>query len=85
MAEQQLSILKMILREEEIPFFSDEQLAFYLGQNNEDVTATAYQCLLIKAENSTFQVSGLNLPDMSGYFRRLAAQYRPSNSGTLRG
>lgn len=80
-----LSNLKMILRESDIPFFTDEQLNFYLEQNGNDVRAAAYQCLLIKAEDTTLEVSGLSTADTSKYFRRLASQYRPFHSGTLKG
>lgn len=80
-----LSNLKMILRESDIPFFTDEQLNFYLEQNENDVRAAAYQCLLIKAEDTTLEVSGLSTADTSKYFRRLASQYRPFHSGTLKG
>lgn len=80
-----LSNLKLILRESEIPFFTDDQLNFYLGQNQNDVRRAAYQCLLIKAEDTTLVVSGLTTTDTSKYFRRLASQYRPFNSGTLKG
>lgn len=80
-----LSNLKMILRENDIPFFTDEQLNFYLEQNENDVRAAAYQCLLIKAEDTTLEVSGLSTADTSKYFRRLASQYRPFHSGTLKG
>jgi hypothetical protein len=75
----------MILRESDIPFFTDEQLNFYLEQNANDVRAAAYQCLLIKAEDTTLEVSGLSTADTSKYFRRLASQYRPFHSGTLKG
>ena len=80
-----LEDLKIVLREEDVPFFTDKQLEFYLRENNGDYQATAYQCLLIKAENTTLQVSGLNAGDSSTYFRRLAAKYRPYNSGVLKG
>lgn len=80
-----LDNLKLILREGEIPFFTDEQLNFYLDQNGGDVRASAYQCLLVKAENTTLSVSGLSTADTSKYFRRLASQYRPFNSGILKG
>ena len=80
-----LSNLKLILRENDIPFFTDEQLNFYLEQNDGDVKRAAYQCLLIKAEDTTLSVSGLSTADTSKYFRRLASQYRPFNSGTLKG
>lgn len=80
-----LSNLKLILREGDIPFFTDEQLNFYLEQNGGDVKRAAYQCLLVKAEDTTLSVSGLSTADTSKYFRRLASQYRPFNSGTLKG
>ncbi len=80
-----LDELKIVLREADIPFFTDDQLTFYLKENNNDYNATAYQCLLIKAENTTLSVAGLNAGDSSTYFRRLAAKYRPRNSGVLKG
>ena len=80
-----LEDLKIVLREADIPFFDDEQLDFYLRENNGNYNATAYQCLLIKAEDTTLSISGLNAADSSKYFRRLAARYRPNNSGVLKG
>lgn len=80
-----LEDLKTVLREEDVPFFTDKQLEFYLRENNGDYRATAYQCLLIKAEDTTLSISGLSAGDSSKYFRRLAARYRPNNSGVLRG
>ena len=80
-----LGELKIVLREEDVPFFTDEQLLFYLKENNGDYNATAYQCLLIKAEDTTLSVSGLSASDSSKYFRRIAARYRPHNSGVLEG
>lgn len=85
MAAYTIDHLKTLIRERDIPFFTDEDLEFYLAENNGDVYAAAYQCLNIKAENTQLQLSGLTMADTSSYFRRLAAQYRPSNSGILRG
>lgn len=80
-----LSDLKIVLREDDIPFFSDKELAFYLRENNNDYRATAHQCLLIKAENTQLTISGMTAADSSAYFRRLAARYRTHNSGVLKG
>lgn len=80
-----LDDLRIVLREDDVPFFSDEQLAFYINENGGDYRKTAYQCLLIKAEDTTLRISGLTTGDSSKYFRRLAARYRPNNSGTLKG
>lgn len=77
--------MKVILRESEIPFFSDEDLQFYLNENNGDVNRALYQCLLLKSENTSLGLSGVNLPDSSSYFRRIAQRYRPNNSGVLKG
>lgn len=76
--------LKLILREQDIPFFSDEELGYYLEKNSRDVKKAAYECLIIKSENTSMAVSGLTAADSSDYFRRLAAKYRPSNSGILK-
>jgi hypothetical protein len=77
--------LKIILREKDYPMFTDEELAYYLEKNGNLVESTAYQCLLIKAENTTLNVSGLSTADSSAYFRRLARKCRPNNSGILGG
>lgn len=80
-----LEDLKIVLREEDVPFFTDKELEFHLRENGGDYRATAYRCLLIKAENTSLSISGLNAADSSMYFRRLASQYRPRNSGILKG
>lgn len=77
--------LKLILREKECPFFSDDELEFYLEENGHDLNKTAYHCLIVKSENTTLNVNGLQAADSSQYFRRLAQQYRSSNSGILSG
>lgn len=80
-----LSSLKIILREEDIPFFSEAELIFYLQQNGNDLNKTAYNCLIIKSENSALPLPGLTLPDTSSYFRRMALRYRPRHTGILGG
>lgn len=77
--------LKIILREDDIPFFTDNQLEYYLSKNNEDINRTAYECLSIKAEDTSFSISGMSTGDTSKYFKRLAQRYRPNNSGVLKG
>lgn len=78
-----LQELKLILREKDVPFFTDEELNYYL-QKYGDVETTAYHCLLMKAENTTLSISGISTGDSSSYFRRLASKYRPNNSGILK-
>lgn len=77
--------MKIILRESDVPFFSDEELQFYIDENSGDVNAALYQCLLVKSEDTTLEISGLSCADSSKYFKRLAAKYRPNNTGTLLG
>lgn len=77
--------IKKLLREDECPFFTDEDVEFYLSENGGNVNKTLYQMFLIKAEDTTLSVSGLNCADTSKYFRRLAQRYRQNNSGQLKG
>ena len=41
--------LKLILREETSPFFTDEEIAYYLNKNNGNVNNTSYEVLIIKS------------------------------------
>lgn len=75
--------LKVILRESDCPFFEDDELEFYLEDNGGDLNKTAYQCLIIKSENTTLTLSGLEAGDTARYFRRLAQRYRENNSRIL--
>lgn len=76
--------LRIILRESDVPFFSDEELAYYI-KSEKTLSQAAYRCLLLKAENTSLSVSGLSCADTSRYFLRLAQKYRKNNSGTLKG
>lgn len=81
---EKLKKLKFILREEEMPMFSDDQLEKYL-ESSDSFELALYELLMLKSENTGLQVSGLNIQDTSSYFRRLAQTYRPHNSGVLGG
>lgn len=75
--------LKLILRESDIPFYTTEELEYYLNKHDGNLSDTAYECLIIKSENTQLQVAGLNIQDSSTYFRRLADRYRPRHSRVL--
>ena len=76
--------LKLILREETSPFFSDEEIAYYLQKNNFNIDATAYECLLLKAEDDSISLpGGLQLANNSSYWLRLAKKYKPNGSKIL--
>lgn len=73
------------LREEQCPFFTYEDIMYYLEKNKGDVESTLYEMLIIKSEDSTISVSGLNTTDTSAYFKRLASRHKKFNSGILKG
>ena len=76
--------LKLILREETSPFFTNEEMAYYLNKNNYNVNAAAYECLIIKAENDSISLpGGLNIADNQNYWLRLAKKYKPNGSKIL--
>lgn len=77
--------IKKEIREEQSPYFEEDDFQYYLDKNNGDIQATIYEMLLIKSEDSTISVSGLNTQDTSSYFKRLASRYKKYNSGILRG
>ena len=73
------------IREEQCPYFEEGDIEYYLEKNNNDVNATIYEMLIIKSEDSSLSLSGVNTADTSGYFKRLASRYRKFNSGELIG
>ncbi len=80
---EKIAYIKRCVREEQIPYFDEEDFSFFLQKNNGDVKATIYELLCIKAEDSSITVSGLTTKDTSAYFRRLASRYKTYNSGVL--
>lgn len=77
--------IKKEIREEQSPYFEEDDFAYYLEKNQGDINATIYEMLIIKSEDSTVSVSGLNTEDTSKYFKRLASRYKTFNSGVLGG
>ena len=73
------------IREEQSPYFDDGDIEYYLEKNHGNVEATIYEMLIIKSEDSSLSLSGVNTADTSGYFKRLASKYKQFNSGTLIG
>lgn len=79
-----LNELKIILREESSPFFSDEELSYYYTKNDSDLNNTIYECFLVKAEDDSISLpGGLSLPNNKEYWLRLAKKYRPNGSKVL--
>lgn len=77
--------IKKEIREEQCPYFEEDDFSYYLSKNGGNINATIYEMLIIKSEDSTISVSGLSTQDTSGYFKRLASRYKPFNSGILGG
>lgn len=82
---EKIAVIKREIREEQMPYFSDDDFSYYLGKNNGDVNATIYEMLILKSEDSTISVSGLSTQDTSAYFKRLASRFRQYNTGILGG
>ena len=75
--------IKIELREEQSPYFSDTEIGYYLAKNGNNVNAAIYEMLLIKAEDSSIRVSGFSTVDTSKYFRRLASKFRSFSTKQL--
>ena len=74
--------IKVILREKDMPMFSDEEIQQYIN-SSESSEQALYELLILKSENTALNISGLTTAETSDYFKRLAFTYRPHNSGIL--
>lgn len=79
-----LEQLKFNLREKQVPYFEESELLALLENNNGDVSKASYEGLIIKAETTGLNVSGLTTKDSSSYFKMLASRFVSTNSGVLR-
>ena len=79
----ELQVLKRELREFDLPYFSDDDLWYYLDKNEGRMNETIYELLILKSEDSRLVISGLTTEDTSSYFKRLASRYKRFNSGQL--
>lgn len=82
--EANLERVKFILREKDMPMFSDEEIESFV-RSSDSIEQALYDLLLLKSENTALNISGLTTAETSDYFRRLAATYRPNNTGILGG
>lgn len=78
-----IELLKFNLMEKQVPFFEADELVALLNNNDGDVRKATYQGLLMKAETTGLNVSGLTTKDSSSYFKMLASNYITTNSGVL--
>lgn len=77
--------IKREVRENQSPYFDEDDFTYYLEKNHGNVNATIYEMLILKSEDSTISVSGLSTSDTSNYFKRLASRYKQFNSGIVSG
>lgn len=82
---EKIRCVRKEIREDQSPFFDEDDFLYYLEKNNGDMNSTIYEMLIIKSEDSTISVSGLSTQDTSAYFKRLASRYKPFNSGIMSG
>lgn len=80
-----IDFIKREIREYQSPYFEDGDIEHYLEKNGGDTNLTIYELLIIKAEDSSINLSGLITADTSDYFKRLASRYKPFNTGNLIG
>ena len=83
--EDKIDALKVVLREDAVPFFEDNELSYQLERAGDDFELAAYHCLIIKSEECSLSVSGLSLADSSSYWLRLASMYRPNCTTVTKG
>lgn len=78
-----LQAIRIEIRENQSPYFEDEDIQYYFEKNDDDFEATVYELLIVKSEDSSLSVSGLSTGDTSRYFKMLASKHRKYNSGVL--
>ncbi|MGL5642686.1 MAG: hypothetical protein ACRDDM_10470 [Paraclostridium sp.] len=81
---EELEQLKLRLREESSPFFTDKELEYYLDLYNKDLDLTTYKLLIMKAEDDSITLpGGLSLANNRKYWLTLASNYKPNGSRCL--
>ncbi|EQK05150.1 TPA: hypothetical protein KOY50_002683 [Clostridioides difficile] len=79
-----LKNIKIELREEQSPFFSDDEITYYYNKNNQDFKSTMYELCILKAENDSITLpGGLSMPENKLYWLTLAKKYKTNGSRCL--
>lgn len=85
--------LKFNLRESSAPYFTDDELITLLNRTATpddqgnliyDVDRATYKGLIMKAEDDSIKLSGLDIPSSQKYFLRLSRLYRKNQGGHIR-
>lgn len=81
-----LEEIKILIREndEECQYFSDDEIRYYYRKNNQDIYKTAYELLIVKAEDDSVKLpSGIEVQSKADYWLRLARKYRKNGSRVI--
>lgn len=79
----ELEQLKIRLREESSPFFTDDELKYYLDLYNKDLDLTTYKLLIMKSEEDSLTLNNTKMESNSNYWLRIAATFKPNKSRVL--
>ena len=63
-----------------MPMFTDQEILDFVNNSDSEEEAL-YELLILKSENTALSITGLTTAETSDYFKRLAATYRPNNTG----
>lgn len=77
--------IKVILRERDAPFFTDDEIEFYLSESGGNRNKAICVMLKVKAKNTAMSMPGMSTSDTSKYFLRLAKDYEQNNTGYIGG
>lgn len=77
-----LQAIRIELRELDDPFFTDEEIQYYIMKNKGDYRNIMHELCMLKAENDSLKLpGGLTIADNSEYWKNLAKKFR--RVGTL--
>lgn len=79
-----LKTLKLNIREEQYPFFSDEELEKILADCGFDIADASYRALIMKAENDSMHLPDIDLESSRQYWLSLASLYRKNRTGFVK-
>lgn len=80
--DEKIKRIKLLLRESDYPFFTDDEIMEYLNHYNSFERAI-YEMAVIKSNNEDIKIDGLEAKGSQDFFKRLALNYKPNNSRIL--
>lgn len=80
----EIAELKLRLREEDYPMFTNQELQYFID-TSESLDMATYRAAIFKSEADGLTLNGITLNSTADFFLRIASMYRPINSGILKG